>query len=253
MAHAQGSRLSLQATCHYSNVCHGRTWGVLPFPDAYAQATGFIPPSDQAPKRGFSFPPFLSSGMTMNMMMMKRTPPLLLHRNGWAGGVEPHCAPSSLSTSFALSFISYGNYTALPGQGDDTGLVPAQLVSMSFAVANEANGVYTVCAFPLGHLSSGGGGGRWIEDASWQPCADRKDTDGKHRFTIATGAAFAMSTRSIAVNQTWFCHDEGGRLVAYTGISNATLDMACGDDGELGGYHVENCTASDIRLPVTLL
>lgn len=45
----------------------------------------------------------------------------------------------------------------------------------------------------------------------------------------------------------------GLHRVAYTGISNATLDMACGDDGELGGYHVENCTASDIRLPVTLL
>ncbi|KAI1661548.1 hypothetical protein F4813DRAFT_344857 [Daldinia decipiens] len=165
------------------------------------------------------------------------------------------CAAASASTAFSLSFISYGNYTALPGQGeDDGGLVPRQLMSMSFAVVNAANGVYTVCAFPLGHLSGGGGQpASWVDDASWQACADRRDSDGKHRFTIATGAAFNRAERFLTVNQTWFCHDEVGRLVAYTGIANGSLTMGCVDGGELGGYHVENCTAPDGTLPVTLL
>lgn len=127
------------------------------------------------------------------------------------------CAAASVNTSFFLSFVSYGNYTALPGEGDDSGgLVPQQLVSMSFAIANEANGVYTICAFPLGHLSTpttgSGGDATWVDDPSWQACADRKDTDGKHRFTIATGAAFDLSDRYISINQTWFCHDDAGHL-----------------------------------------
>ncbi|KAI1457670.1 hypothetical protein F4805DRAFT_457587 [Annulohypoxylon moriforme] len=164
------------------------------------------------------------------------------------------CATTSTSTSFLLSFISYGNYTALPGPGEDDGLVPRQLISMSFAVANAANGVYTICAFPLGHLSApSNGSAEWVDDDSWQACADRKDTDGKHRFTIATGAAFERAVGALRVNQTWFCHDEGGRLVAYTGIANATLNMSCADGGELGGYHVENCTSADVSLPITLL
>ncbi|KAI6091081.1 hypothetical protein F4821DRAFT_281637 [Hypoxylon rubiginosum] len=160
------------------------------------------------------------------------------------------CAAASTTTSFYLSFVSYGNYTALPGTGDD-GVAPPQVVSMSFAVANAANGVYTVCAFPLGYLA--GGPGTWVDDPSWQACADRRDTDGKHRFTIATGAAFGLTNRYIALNQTWFCHDDAGRLVAYTGIANGTLNMSCADGGELGGYHVENCTSPDVQLPVTLL
>ncbi|KAI0887284.1 uncharacterized protein GGS22DRAFT_156626 [Annulohypoxylon maeteangense] len=131
------------------------------------------------------------------------------------GNVE--CATASLASTFNLSFVSYGNYTALPGQGDDDGgLVPQQLISMSFAVANAANGIYTICAFPLGHLSKSGNDSdapaRWVEDASWQACADRKDNDGKHRFTIATGAAFALGEGGLRVNQTWFCHDDAGRL-----------------------------------------
>ncbi|KAI1096327.1 hypothetical protein F5B19DRAFT_435874 [Rostrohypoxylon terebratum] len=166
------------------------------------------------------------------------------------------CAASSLNTEFLLSFVSYGNYTALPEQGDD-GLVPRQIVSMSFVVANAANDVYTICAFPLGRLTKPGNDSdtpaQWIDDASWQACADRKDTDGTHRFTIATGAAFGLQSRQLSVNQTWFCHDDDGRLVAYTGIANSTLDMTCADGGELGGYHVENCTSVDVSLPVTLL
>lgn len=87
---------------------------------------------------------------------------------------DTECAAASAATSFFLSFVSYGNYTALPGDGDDSGgLVPPQVVSMSFAVANEANGVYTICAFPLGYLS-GGNPGTWIDDPSWQACADRR-------------------------------------------------------------------------------
>ncbi|KAI1212860.1 uncharacterized protein F4807DRAFT_411768 [Annulohypoxylon truncatum] len=172
------------------------------------------------------------------------------------------CAASSTASSFQLSFVSYGNYTALPGQGDDDdgGLVPRQLVSMTLAAANAANGVLTVCAFPLGRLpapagNGSGGPASWVEDASWQACADRRDTDGKHRFTIATGAAFALAERRLSVNQTWFCHDDDddGRLVAYTGVANGTLNMTCADGGELGGYHVENCTSADVSLPITLL
>ncbi|KAI0847967.1 hypothetical protein F5Y00DRAFT_270874 [Daldinia vernicosa] len=164
------------------------------------------------------------------------------------------CAAASTNTTFLLSFISYGNYTAVPGQGDDDGgLVPRQLMSMSFAIANLANGASTTCAFPLGRLSSAGDPATWVDDASWQACADRRDSDGKHRFTIATGAAFHRAERFLAVNQTWFCHDDVGRLVAYTGIANGSLTMSCADGGELGGYHVENCTAPDGALPVTLL
>ncbi|KAI1768858.1 hypothetical protein GGR53DRAFT_313769 [Hypoxylon sp. FL1150] len=175
---------------------------------------------------------------------------LLLSIQNVSGNTE--CAAASTATYFYLSFVSYGNYTALPGEGDATGgLVPPQVISMSFAVANAATGIYTVCAFPLGYLA--GGPGTWVDDASWQACADRKDTDGTHRFTIATGAAFDLADRYVAVNQTWFCHDDDGRLVAYTGVANGTLEMSCADGGELGGYHVENCTSADVELPVTLL
>ncbi|KAI8963913.1 hypothetical protein F5Y11DRAFT_364662 [Daldinia sp. FL1419] len=167
------------------------------------------------------------------------------------------CAAGSTNTSFQLTLVSYGNYTALPGQGeDDGGLVPRQVMSMSFAVANEANSVHTICAFPLGHLSGAGSSAdpaTWVDDASWQACADRRDSDGKHRFTIATGAAFNRADSFLTVNQTWFCHDDAGRLVAYTGIANGSLTMSCADGGELGGYHVENCTAPDGALPITLL
>ncbi|KAI0131665.1 hypothetical protein F4776DRAFT_153661 [Hypoxylon sp. NC0597] len=166
------------------------------------------------------------------------------------------CAAASTNASFLLSFISYGNYTALPGQGEDD-VVPTQLVSMSFAIANTANGVYTICAFPLGRVSNRSNGSgdpaTWIDDTSWKACADRRDTDGKHRFTIATGAAFGLTDEHITVNQTWFCHDDAGRLVAYTGIANGTLNMGCADGGEVGGYHVTNCTSPDVTLPVTLL
>ncbi|KAI2630741.1 hypothetical protein GGR54DRAFT_584010 [Hypoxylon sp. NC1633] len=165
-----------------------------------------------------------------------------------SGNVD--CAAASTTTTFQLRWVSYGNYTAqAPGPGDDT-LTPAQLMSMTFAATNEANGVDTECAFPLGRLAANA---TWVDDASWQACADRKDTDGKHRFTIATGALFARAERRIAVNQTWFCHDDDGRLVAYTGVASGTLDMTCFDGGELGGYHVENCTSPDVVLPVTLL
>ncbi|OTB20284.1 hypothetical protein K445DRAFT_17566 [Daldinia sp. EC12] len=167
----------------------------------------------------------------------------------------PDCATASLHTSFGLTFISYGNYTALPGQdGGEAVLVPPQVMSMSFAVVNAANGVHTTCAFPLGHLSGAEGGEYiWVDDASWQTCADRRDDDGKHRFTIATGAAFSRAEGLLRLNQTWFCHDDAGRLVAYTGIANGSLSMSCADGGELGGYHVENCTAPDGTFPVTLL
>ncbi|KAI5924842.1 hypothetical protein F4810DRAFT_96698 [Camillea tinctor] len=184
---------------------------------------------------------------------------------------NPHstveCAASSSSTAFFLRFISYGNYTALPSQGDDTA-VP-RLESVSFAVSNAANEVDTLCAFAL--PLSGGGSSDGSDTSTgfppaagsdgdegtggagaWQPCADRKDTDGTHRFTIATGAAFAIEGGRIAVNQTWFCHDEDGRLVAYTGVARGILEMTC-SEGEISGYHVQNCTAPDIRLPVMLL
>ncbi|KAI1502723.1 hypothetical protein F5X99DRAFT_426900 [Biscogniauxia marginata] len=183
------------------------------------------------------------------------------------------CAAASLSTSFILRFISYGNYTALPSQGDDTA-VP-RFESVSFAVANAANGVETLCAFAL-PLSDGGGGGNSSSSSNntsssrnnnsrgyggmeagpgvgaWQPCADRKDTDGKHQYTIATGAGFGIVGGRVAVNQTWFCHDEEGRLVAYTGVARGILDMTC-TEGKISGYHLQNCTAPDTRLPVTLL
>ncbi|KAI1338013.1 hypothetical protein F5Y15DRAFT_140523 [Xylariaceae sp. FL0016] len=156
------------------------------------------------------------------------------------------CASLSTNTSFLLSFISTGNYTATTSQDDNI----QQMVSISFAVTNEANNVYTLCAFPLGYSSSSVA---WTAAGpTWQTCADRKDTDGKHRFTIATGAEFAMQGDDIAVNQTWFCHDEEKRLVAYTGVARGTLKMSC-TEGELSGYHVQNCTSPDIRLPVTLL
>lgn len=147
------------------------------------------------------------------------TPDAMLSPQSVAGTSD--CAAASTNATFRLSFVSYGNYTALPGQGeDDGGLAPRQLMSMSFAVANGANGVYTICAFPLGHLSGAGAGAgtgepepaTWVDDASWQACADRRDSDGKHRFTIATGAAFNRAERFLAVNQTWFCHDDVGRL-----------------------------------------
>ncbi|KAI0380904.1 hypothetical protein F5Y04DRAFT_281249 [Hypomontagnella monticulosa] len=181
------------------------------------------------------------------------TADVILAPQAVSGNTE--CAAASASTSLFLSFVSYGNYTAIPGQGGDE-LVPQQLMSMSFAVTNEANGIYTICAFPLGHSAPSTGAGSpatWIDDASWQACADRRDSDGKHRFTIATGASFRREDRFVSVNQTWFCHDDAGRLVAYTGIANGSLSMTCGDGGELGGYHVENCTSPDVELPVTLL
>ncbi|KAI0434073.1 hypothetical protein F5Y09DRAFT_337964 [Xylaria sp. FL1042] len=133
----------------------------------------------------------------------------------------------------AINGKDYGNWTALPSQNDN----PIQhLESISFAVSNAANSVSTVCAFPLSATLVGGvdgltsaaylfpfkgafpaarGRNRARSDSvepTWQACADRKDTDGKHRFTIATGAAFGLAERSLAVNQTWFCHDETGRL-----------------------------------------
>ncbi|KAI1281345.1 hypothetical protein F5Y07DRAFT_412395 [Xylaria sp. FL0933] len=144
-----------------------------------------------------------------------------------------NCSEVSSNTTFQLTFISYGNWTALPSQDDN----PIQhLESISFAVSNAANSVSTVCAFPLSATLAGGvddltsaaysfpfkgalsvaeGRNKARSDSAepaWQACADRKDTDGKHQFTIATGAAFAFAERSLTVNQTWFCHDEVGRL-----------------------------------------
>jgi hypothetical protein len=152
-----------------------------------------------------------------------------------------NCSASSSNTTFELTFISYGNWTALSSQNDN----PTQhLESVSFAVSNAANSVSTVCAFslsdnpgalkfedgfPLSVLppwnyaaaagvsdsDSGSGSGmsrRGKGDATEAACADRKETDGKHRFTIATEAAFGQVERSLAVNQTWFCHDDAGRL-----------------------------------------
>ncbi|KAI1131664.1 hypothetical protein F5Y10DRAFT_286150 [Nemania abortiva] len=188
------------------------------------------------------------------------------------------CSSASSNTAFQLTFISYGNWTALPGQEES----PIQhLESVSFAVSNAANGVSTVCAFSLGATLSGGSGALddsavppWATvvtgtkkgreaadsstevevgvDAAWQACADRKDTDGKHRFTIATGAAFALAERSLAVNQTWFCHDDAGRLVAFTGVASTALNLTC-SESEVSGYHLQNCTSSDLTVPVTLL
>ncbi|KAJ2995160.1 hypothetical protein NUW58_g1357 [Xylaria curta] len=193
----------------------------------------------------------------------------------------------SLNTTFQLTFISYGNWTALPSQDEN----PIQhLESISFAVSNMANGVSTVCAFPLGVTLSGDSreqedvalsahpfphpgallwtvaattsGNKVISKgasnsnsdmaATWQACADRKDTDGKHRFTIATGAAFGLAERSLVVNQTWFCHDDVERLVAFTGVASTLLNLTC-SESEASGYHLRNCTSLDLQLPVTLL
>ncbi|KAI3336411.1 hypothetical protein HD806DRAFT_473592 [Xylariaceae sp. AK1471] len=192
-----------------------------------------------------------------------------------------NCSASSSNTTFQLTFISYGNWTASSSQNDN----PIQhLESVSFAVSNAANEVSTVCAFSLSdnpgffNLEDGfplsvsppwaasvGGNGikigsRGKDDAyssteaaaEWQACADRKDTDGKHRFTIATSAAFGLVGQSLAVNQTWFCHDDVGRLVAFTGVASAVLNTTC-SESEVSGYHLRNCTSPDLALPVTLL
>ncbi|KAI0542309.1 hypothetical protein GGR58DRAFT_453477 [Xylaria digitata] len=181
-----------------------------------------------------------------------------------------NCSAASSNTTFQLTFISYGNWTALPSQDEN----PIQhLESVSFAVSNVANAVSTVCAFSLGATLSGGtgvlddgltlsahpspftGASPWTAVAAageWQACADRKDTDGKHRFTIATGAAFVLVERSLAVNQTWFCHDDAGRLVAFTGVANTVLNLTC-SESEVSGYHLQNCTSPDLVLPVILL
>ncbi|KAJ3579023.1 hypothetical protein NPX13_g1543 [Xylaria arbuscula] len=157
-----------------------------------------------------------------------RIPPTTL------GNVD--CSAASINTTFQLIFISYGNWTALSGDGES----PQHLESISFAVSNPANAVSTTCAFSL--------------DAAlvWQACADRKDTDRKHIFTIATEAAFQLAEKSLAINQTWFCHDDAGRLVAFTGTANTVLDFTC-SESEVSGYHLQNCTSSDLSLPVLLL
>ncbi|KAI0552058.1 hypothetical protein F4679DRAFT_537525 [Xylaria curta] len=201
------------------------------------------------------------------------------------GNVE--CSAASSNTVFQLTFISYGNWTALPSQEEN----PIQhLESISFAVSNLANGVSTVCAFALsdtlsaklealedftlpigslpfvgesfrtttaaasdnGVISNGKAAGQSGIGAAWQACADRQDTDGKHRFTIATGAMFRLTERSLSVNQTWFCHDDAERLVAFTGVANTTLNLTC-SESEVSGYHLQNCTSVDLALPVTLL
>ncbi|KAI1145291.1 hypothetical protein F4825DRAFT_444257 [Nemania diffusa] len=158
------------------------------------------------------------------------------------------CSAASSNTTFQLTFISYGNWTALPSQDEN----PIQhLESVSFAVSNAANGVSTVCAFSLGATLTGDPG---TADAGavWQACADRRDTDGKHRFTIATGAAFGRAERSLSLNQTWFCHDDAGRLVAFTGVASTGLNLTC-SESEVSGYHLQNCTSPDLALPVALL
>ncbi|KAI0448946.1 hypothetical protein F5B21DRAFT_520899 [Xylaria acuta] len=204
-----------------------------------------------------------------------------------------NCSAASSNTTFQLTFISYGNWTALPSQDEN----PIQhLESVSFAVSNAANGVSTVCAFSLSSATLSGNPGVAREDSSsssdpspfagvlsraaiaaaaaasdngvlgegrdvhvqpgmgatWQACADRKDTDGKHRFTIATGAAFGLAGRSLSVNQTWFCHDDAERLVAFTGVADTTLNLRC-SESEVSGYHLQNCTSVDLTLPITLL
>ncbi|KAI0481587.1 hypothetical protein F4859DRAFT_512730 [Xylaria cf. heliscus] len=196
-----------------------------------------------------------------------------------------NCSTASSNTTFQLTFISYGNWTALPSQEEN----PIQhLESVSFAVSNAANGVGTICAFSLSATVSGDAGvlegpaspvypipfiGASVAvgatsgydaisrrehaanssmGSTWQACADRKDTDGKHRFTIATGAAFGLAEGSLSVNQTWFCHDDAERLVAFTGIANTTLNLKC-SESEVSGYHLQNCTSVDLTLPVTLL
>lgn len=159
------------------------------------------------------------------------------------------CSAASSNTTFGLTFISYGNWTALPEQGEN----PIQhLESISFAVTNAANAVSTICAFSLGSTLKQKDVGLADAEAAWQACADRKDTDGKHRFTIATGAAFGLVGRTLSLNQTWFCHDDAGRLVAFTGVARAMLNMTC-SESEVSGYHLQNCTSPDLALPVTLL
>ncbi|KAI1180130.1 hypothetical protein F4777DRAFT_574413 [Nemania sp. FL0916] len=108
-----------------------------------------------------------------------------------------------------------------------------------------------------GGRANGGEEGDGDGDAIWQGCADRKDTDGTHRFTIATGGAFrlvdsGLDRSLVRVNQTWFCHDELRRLVAFTGVASAEMDLTC-SESEISGYHLRNCTSSDLSLPVTLL
>ncbi|TGJ81075.1 hypothetical protein E0Z10_g7677 [Xylaria hypoxylon] len=183
-----------------------------------------------------------------------------------------NCSTASSDATFQLTFISYGNWTALPSQDEN----PIQrLESVSFAVYNAANVMSTVCAFSLGVTLSGDPG---VLDnltlstyplsftgvspraavaatsgvGEWQACADRKDTDGKHRFTIATGAVFRRADKSLAVNQTWFCHDDAGRLVAFTGVANTVLNLTC-SESEVSEYRLQNCTSTDLVLPVTLL
>ncbi|KAI0527771.1 hypothetical protein F5B22DRAFT_632370 [Xylaria bambusicola] len=152
--------------------------------------------------------------------------------------VNSNCSAASSNATFQLAFISYGNWTSLSTDGE----TPQHLESVSFAVSNAANAVNTTCAFSLGAVA----------ETTWQACADRKDTDGKHVFTVATEAAFGLVDKSLAVNQTWFCHDDAGRLVAYTGIANTVLDLTC-SESEVSGYHLQNCTSPDLALPVTLL
>ncbi|KAI1429251.1 hypothetical protein F5Y12DRAFT_710156 [Xylaria sp. FL1777] len=198
--------------------------------------------------------------------------PALLPAIPKATSGNTNCSAASSNTTFQLTFISYGNWTAQPSQDEN----PIQhLESFSLAVSNTANAVSTVCAFSLGARPVGVSDGHSSRayplafegalpvskgeshtDAStgpaWQACADRKDTDGKNIFTIATGAAFGLAERSLAVNQTWFCHDDAGRLVAFTGVANTVLNLTC-SESEVSGYHLQNCTSPDLTLTVTLL
>ncbi|KAI0179959.1 hypothetical protein GGR52DRAFT_221186 [Hypoxylon sp. FL1284] len=164
---------------------------------------------------------------------------------------DVECAAASAQTTFGLRWVSYGNYTLLPGY-DDGELVPAQSVVMYLGVANRAAAVDSICSFAVGGLANGKPGS-WVDDTSFHPCADLRDTDGKHNFIITTSAAFSLTDRYVSVNQTWYCHDDARRLVAYTGSAHSTLDMSCDDGGEVGGYHLENCTSPNVELPVTLL
>ncbi|KAI1743963.1 hypothetical protein F4680DRAFT_408062 [Xylaria scruposa] len=225
-----------------------------------------------------------SSSPTVHSEIVRPTNAVLIPTT-ISGNVD--CSAASSNTVFQLTFISYGNWTALPSQEEN----PIQhLESISFAVSNLANGVSTVCAFSLsdtlsaklealedpassmdslpfagepfrtataaasdnGIISNRKAAGEPNIGAAWQACADRKDTDGKHRFTIATGATFGLTERSLSVNQTWFCHDDAERLVAFTGVANTTLNLIC-SESEVSGYHLQNCTSVDLALPVTLL
>ncbi|KAI0858883.1 hypothetical protein F4860DRAFT_516333 [Xylaria cubensis] len=232
----------------------------------------------------FSLAPLSSSSPTVYSEILRPTNSVLIP-TVVSGNVD--CSAASSNTVFQLTFISYGNWTALPAQEEN----PIQhLESISFAVSNLANGVSTVCAFSVsdtlsakleagedptpsmnslpfvgesfrtataaasenGVTSNGKAAGKSGIGAAWQACADRKDTDGKHRFTIATGAMFGLSERSLSINQTWFCHDDAERLVAFTGVANTTLNLTC-FDSEVSGYHLQNCTTVDLALPVQLL